>query len=280
MERRVKNILYVLVVAIAFTACGAVQKAIKTGDHEFIYNEAVKYYEAEEWSRATSLFTTVERLYVGTAREDTLSFYMARCRAKVGDYYTAIDQLEQFRRQFGRSAFIEDAEAMYVMCHYYLSPAPTRDQTITNQAISAAYEFMERYPESDKNEGFESVIAKLKDKLYEKSFINAYTYYKIGRYKAAIVAFRNAIKEYPESTRREDLLYYVTASSYELAKNSIASKQLDRYMAVLDSYYTFVAEFPESDYSKSLDKMAREAKEFIDENQEVVVEDEEPQDVM
>ncbi len=262
-------------VAFALTACGAVQKAIKTGDHEYIYQQGVKYYEDEEWSRASTLFNTVERLYVGTAREDTLSYYMARCRAKIGDYYTAIDMLEEFRRQFGRSEFIEDSEAMYVMCHYYLSPAPTRDQTITNQAISAAYEFMERYPDSDKNEGFEEIIATLKDKLYEKSYINAYTYYKIGRYKSAIVAFRNALKEYPETTRREDLLYYVTASSYELAKNSVPSKQLDRYIATLDSYYTFVADFPESQYSKSLDKMAREAKEFIEENQEKVIEAEE-----
>lgn len=252
---------------VSAAACSSVQKAIKTGDSDLIYAEGVKNYEAEHWSRATTLFSAVEYLYVGTSREDTISFYQARCRAKTGDYYTAIEMIDEFRSQFGRSAFIEDAESMRAMCYYYLSPGPTRDQTTTNQAISAAYEFMERYPESDKNSGFENIIKELQERLYEKSFINAYTYYKIGRQKSAIVAFRNALKEYPESTRREDLSYYVVASSYELAKNSIPSKQLDRYLSMLDSYYTFVAEFPESSYSKQVDKYSREAKKFIDENQ-------------
>ncbi|MFI3285252.1 MAG: outer membrane protein assembly factor BamD [Rikenellaceae bacterium] len=268
MRTKLRNMFYVLVTAVAVTACGTVQKVIKTGDHEKIYAQGVKFYEEEQWSRATTLFGTVEHLYVGTTREDTLSYYMARCRAKVGDYYTAIDMLEEFRREFGRSVFIEDAEAMYAMCYYYLSPGPTRDQTTTNQAISAAFEFISRYPGSDRNEGFEEIIKELQIRLYEKSYINAYTYYKIGRYKSAIIAFRNALKEYPSSHRREDLTYYVVASSYELAKNSILSKQLDRYIAMLDSYYTFIAEFPESDYSKDLDKMAREAKEYIAEHQE------------
>ncbi len=267
MRRRLKGFFYLLVVAMVITACSSVQKVIKTGDPELIYEAGVEHYEAEEWSRATTLFNTVERLYVGTAREDTLSFYMARCRAKTGDYYTAIERLEKFRSEFGRSTFLEDAESMYVMCHYYLSPGPTRDQTVTNQTITAAYEFMSRYPESERNENFEIIIAELKNRLYEKSYINAYTYYKIGRYKSAIVAFRNAMKEYPESTRREDLSYYVVASSYELAKNSIPSKQLDRYISMLDSYYTFVGEFPSSDYSKKVDKMAMEAKKFIAENE-------------
>lgn len=267
MRSNLKKVFYVLVAAVAVTACGSVQKIIKTGDHEFIYSSAVDYYEDEQWSRATTLFNSIEHLYVGSSREDTLSFYMARCRAKVGDYYTAIELVEDFRREFGRSVFIEDAESMRVMCFYYLSPGPTRDQTTTNQAISAAYEFIARYPDSEKNEGFNTIIQELQERLYDKSYINAYTYYKIGKYKSAIVAFRNALKEYPESHRREDLSYYVVASSYELAKNSIPSKQLDRYIAMLDSYYTFVAEFPQSSYSKDIDKMAREAKKYIDEHQ-------------
>ncbi len=267
MRSNLRNVFYVLVVAFAITACGTVQKTIKTGDHELIYNTGVEFYEAEQWSKASTLFGSVERLYVGSSREDTLSYYMARCRAKIGDYYTAIDMLEQFRTEFGRSVFIEDAEAMHVMCYYYLSPGPTRDQTTTNMAINAAYEFMARYPNSDKNEGFENIIKELNERLYEKSFINAYTYYKIGRFKSAIVAFKNALKEYPESTRREDLSYYVVASGYELAKNSIPSKQLDRYLSMLDSYYTFVAEFPESEYAKDLDKMVKVAKKFVAENQ-------------
>ena len=100
----------------------------------------------------------------------------------------------------------------------------------------------------------------------EKSYINAYTYYKIGRYKSAIVAFKNALKRSPDSHRTEEMMYYSTVSAYKLASNSIESKQLDRYIAMLDHYYTFLAEYPESKYLKELERMAKEARNFIDKN--------------
>ena len=35
---------------------------------------------------------------------------------------------------------------------------------------------------------------------------------------------------------------------------------------MLDSYYSFVAEFPESSYVKELDRLAKHAKDFLDRN--------------
>ncbi|MBQ1953119.1 MAG: outer membrane protein assembly factor BamD, partial [Alistipes sp.] len=104
-------------------------------------------------------------------------------------------------------------------------------------------------------------------RLHEKSFINAYTYYKIERYNSAIIAFRNALKQYPDSHRREDLMYYTVMSAYKYADNSAEDKQLDRFMEALDAYYTFVMEFPESKYKKEVDDVSEVAKRFIEKNQ-------------
>ncbi len=263
MRLKFLNILFVVAAALTIVQCGSMQKVLKSGDHQLIYDEGLRYYEAEDWSRATTLLTSVQHLYSGTEREDSIDYFIARSKAKSGDYYGAIESITEFRREFGRSVFIEDAEAMYAMCYYYLSPQAERDQTTTQQALSAIYEFMARYPDSDKNENFEGIVDELQSRLHEKSYLNAYTYYKIGRYKSAIIAFRNALKEYPESEYREELLYHVVASSYELAKNSILSKQEDRYLALLDSYYTFVSEFPESEHMRSADRMAKAAKNYL-----------------
>ena len=155
---------------------------------------------------------------------------------------------------------------MYALCYYYMSPPPERDQTITTQAIIAITEFMSRYPNSEYIPEFNDMLKELTERLMEKSYINAYTYYKIGRYKSAIVAFKNAMKRYPDSHRTEEMMYYSTVSAYKLASNSIESKQLDRYIAMLDHYYTFLAEYPESKYLKELERMAKEARNFIDKN--------------
>jgi outer membrane protein assembly factor BamD len=78
------------------------------------------------------------------------------------------------------------------------------------------------------------------------------------------VAFRNALKKYPDSHRREDIMYYIAMSAYKFADNSVASKQADRFMDMLDSYYSFVMEYPESKYREELDKAAEVAKRYIE----------------
>ena len=207
--------------ATLVASCSVVNNALKSGDAEFAYDQALILYENEKWDKAASLFDA-------------------------------------------RSPFIEDAEGMYALCHYYMAPPPERDQAVTSQAIIAITEFMSRYPESDKIDEFESMLTELSERLMEKSYMNAYTYYKIGRYKSAIVAFKNAMKQHPNSPYTEEMMYYTTVSAYRLAENSVESKQLDRYLAMLDSYYSFLAEYPESKQIKELERMAKNARNFID----------------
>ena len=148
-----------------------------------------------------------------------------------------------------------------------MCPPPERDQSLTSQAIIAISEFMSHYPESEQLNIFTEMTEDLTWRLHEKAFINAYTYYKIERYNSAIIAFRNALKKYPESHRREDVMYYTVMSAFMLAENSVESKQLDRYMTTLDSYYTFNMEFPESKYKKEMDHVADVCRRFIEKNQ-------------
>lgn len=244
----------------------SVHKIIKSADPELIYSEGMKYYGREKWKQAGDLFDACQAYFVGDMREDSITFFSARSKFKNRDYSDATVQLDEFRRKFGRSTFVEDAEAMLAMCHYYLAPDPTRDQTITAEAIVAFTEFIERYPNSKRNEAFSNLIDELTERLKEKAYLNAYTYYKIQRYKSAVVALRNALKQFPETPHREDILYLIAVSNYRLAHNSIEEKQGDRYLNVLDSYYSFINEFPESKRRKELERYTKEAKDYLDKN--------------
>ena len=243
-----------------------VHRIIKSGDPQLMYSKGLEYYNIEKWRRASDLFDACRGYYVGSEREDSISFFAARSKFKNRNYADATVQLEEFRRKFGRSIFLEDAEAMLAMCSYYLAPGPTRDQTITTQAIIAFTEFIERYPQSKRVEAFTKLIEELHGRLLQKAYINAYTYYKIQRYKSAVVAFRNALKQFPDTPYREEILYLIAASQYRLAHNSIESKQAERYLNVLDSYYSLINEFPESKHRKELERYTKEAKDFLDKN--------------
>lgn len=268
MNCRLRNIVVAGAVALIAASCSVVQKAIKSGNPQYAYEQALDLYEQEKWGQASDLFEACRHIYVGSPREDTLSFYNARCKFKDRKWEEASILLDDYRRKFGRSPFIEDAEGMYALCYYYMSPGPERDQSITTQAIIAITEFMSRYPESKHRAEYQEMLDNLAGRLQEKSYLNAYTYYKIGRYKSAIVAFKNAMKNYPDSPRSEEMLYYTVVSAYRLAANSVESKQLDRYIAMLDYYYTFISEYPESKHLKEVERMAREARNFIDKNKD------------
>lgn len=255
-----------LILAVMLAGCSGMNKVLKSGDPELIYETGCQLYQKEKWTKASTMFEAVQHYYTGTPREDSITFYNARCKYKNRDYDTASTLLDEFRRKFGRSAFIEDAEGMYALCFYYLSPGPTRDQTTTGQAIVAINEFISRYPNSERVETFRQINDELTVRLHDKAYLNAYTYYKIGRHKSAIVALKNALKKYPESAHREEIMYLIVSSAYELASNSVESKQVDRYMSMLDSYYSFVAEYPESEHKEEVDRMAEAAKDFLAKN--------------
>ena len=244
----------------------SVHKVIKSDDPALIYEEALKYYNREKWKPAGDLFDACQAYYVGDMKEDSIAFFSARSKFKGRDYVEATTQLDEFRRKFGRSVFIEDSEAMLAMCHYYLAPDPTRDQTVTGEAIVAFSEFIERYPNSKRVEAFSELITELTERLKKKAYLNAYTYFKIQRYKSAVVALRNALKLYPETPHREEILYLIAVSNYRLAHNSIEEKQGERYLNVLDSYYSFINEFPESKHRKELERYIKEAKDYLDKN--------------
>ena len=235
---------------------------------ELMYSTALKLYKSEKWSRAGDMFDACLGYYIGSEREDSIAFFSARSKFKHRDYHEASTNLDEFRRKFGRSLFIEDAEGMFAMCEYYLSPEPSRDQTQTAKAIVTLNTFIERYPNSERVEPFRQIIEELTARLHEKNFLNAYTYFKVQRYKSAVVAFKNALKNYDNTTYREQIMYYIVVSNYRLAHNSVAEKQADRYLAMLDSYYSFIEEYADSKYKKELDRYFKEAKDFIDKNKQ------------
>ncbi len=266
MKRFIINLSIVATVLCALFSCTGLSQIAKSGDPELMYNTAMRLYKAEKWQRAANLFDACYGYYIGSQREDSIAFFSARSKFKHRDYHDAQTAFDEFRRRFGRSIFIEDAEGMHALCQYYLSPGPTRDQSMTAQAIVSLTDFIERYPNSERVEAFRGIIDELTVRLHDKNFLNAYTYFKIQRYKSAVVAFKNALKNYGNSSHREEIMYYIVVSSHHLAHNSIIEKQADRYLSTLDSYYTFIEEFPESKHIKELERYAKEAKDYIDKN--------------
>lgn len=255
----------VVVWALA-ASCSSLQRVINTDDPDLIFQRGLEYYKGEKWTKAILLFEHCEPYLKGFPQEDSVAYYKAHSYFKNVDYQTSATLFDEFRRTYGRSVFIENAEALYAISLYNMCPSPERDQTTTAAAIIAISEFLSHHPNSAQRDYFLEMTHDLTWRMEERTYLNAYTYYKILRYDSAIIAFRNALKKYPDSHRREDIMYYITMSAYKFADNSVASKQSDRFMTMLDSYYSFIMEYPESKYRQELDQAAEVAKRYIEKN--------------
>jgi outer membrane protein assembly factor BamD len=103
------------------------------------------------------------------------------------------------------------------------------------------------------------VIFTTHDKLEKKGFDNAYQYFKMRSYKAAIVALNNFKDNFPDSDLLEEAYYLVIVSEYRLALQSIPSKQPERYKGVVEHYKEFIDRYPESEFLKEAEKLYAES---------------------
>ena len=75
-----------------------------------------------------------------------------------------------------------------------------------------------------------------------------------NNFQSSVITAQNALKNYPYSKYREEFMYYVLQSKYELAMVSVEEKLQGRYRDVVDEYYNYMNEYPEGKYVKQVKK--------------------------
>jgi outer membrane protein assembly factor BamD len=252
---KMKKLGSILVVfAVILAGCGDYNKIVKSTDYEFKYKKAVEYYENGEYVRAGSLFQELVNIYRGTSTADDIYYYYAKSMIGQKDYLMAGHLFRSLIKEFPTSEFMEESQFMSGYCSYLLSPSPRLDQTVTRQAIDAFQLYLNLYPFGKNVDEANRIIDELQNKLVYKSYLTAKLYFEFENYKAAVVALSNAMNEYPDSQYREDLMYMLLKSKYLLAIRSVEEKQMERLSDALDEYFTFVDEFPESNYKREVDR--------------------------
>ena len=128
------------------------------------------------------------------------------------------------------------------------SDAPSLDQKETLTAIDKLQEFINTYPYSEKMSEANDLVQELRIKLEYKAFEIAKQYNTIRDYKSALIVLEDFISDYPGTPYREDALFYLLDSSYELAVNSIQSKKLERLNNAKKLYDELIRTYPETKY--------------------------------
>jgi outer membrane protein assembly factor BamD len=265
-----KKISYIFLVLILLTSCSEYEKILKSTDVDLKYKKALSYYQKDDFGRAMTIFEQISLVTRGTGKNDTVMFYLANCYYKQNDYIMAGNQYKNFTRIYANSPFAEEAEFMVGYCHYMMSPRPSLDQNETVLAIEAFRLFISKFPNSPKTDESQALIKDLNEKLVEKSYLSAKLYFELEDYKASIIALNNSLGQYPDTKFREEMMFLVLKSNYLLAYNSVPGKKRERYQSALDEYYSFISEFPESEFKKEVERMYKNSQKELHIDQTVV----------
>lgn len=259
--RILKILVCTIAAAAACVACKSQYDILLEGnDVNAKYDAAFSYFNEGKYQKAAQLFESLTFLTSGTERDDTVHYYWGLSNYKFKDYFTAEGNFTSFIETFPRSVFTEDARFLKIDCMFRGTLRYELDQTPTYKTMAEISTFLIEYPDTDKREVCDKMIADLTGRLEKKEFENARLYYNMEYYKSAKIALKNVLKDNAENQYREEILYYIAMSSFKYADMSVPDKKKERFLEFQDDYLNFVGEFPESKHRAELDNLFSKVK--------------------
>jgi len=208
---------------------------------DYKYAKSKEYYEKKEYLKAIPLLEELITIYKGTKNIDDLYYMYAKSHYEQDEFLIAAFHFKNIHDNYPTSKYAEESLFLNAVCYQRMSPEPPLDQEYTEKAIENFQLFVNSYPESEKLEECNNNVRALRRKLEIKAFNGANLYFRIGNYRAAAVAFANFLKAYPDAQDAEKAALLTVKSYYLYARQSILSKQHERYEKAISAYKDYVA---------------------------------------
>lgn len=262
--------------ALLLASCNHYNTVLKTADYEYKYEAAKEYFVKGQYSRSAVLLGELVTIMKGTSRGEECLYMLAMAEFCDGNYDTSYSYFKKYYQSYPKGTFVEHAR-FYAGRSLYESVPDTRlDQSSTVAAVKEFQEFLDYYPYTQLKDQAQDMIFALQDKMVEKEYDAARLYYDLGsymgncsyggsNYEACIVTARNALLDYPYASpeRREEFSIMILRAKYELARQSVEEKRMDRYRDTIDEYYGFMNEYPESKYLKDAQRIFAQAEKYV-----------------
>ncbi len=265
-----KTPVLILAAFLMLVSCSEYQNLLKSDDAELKYNKAVEYFDKGDFMRSSTLFDAIATYYKGTDRSETVLNYMAKAYMGQKDYFSASEYYKTYVKTYPKGKYVVESKYMIGYCYYLDSPDARLDQSQTRNAINALQEFVDVYPESERVPEANKLLEELTNKLAYKSYLNAKLYFNLGNYlgnnyESAVITAQNAMRKFPSTSYREELIMLILESKYEQAVQSVEEKKIERYHNTIDEYYNYVNEYPNGKFKKQAEKIFSESKKIVKE---------------
>lgn len=241
-----KRIFLLLLSVIIIQSCkSSFEKTLASKDVEKKTVAAFKYFEDEDYYKASDLFKALIQEVDRGAEVEKMFYYYALCDYHLEDYGLAAYEFERLIQKFPRGNYTEEAQFLIGKSNYKEAPSYQLDQDYTKRAIESFQLFLDRYPNSDKKDEVNKYVDELTYRLEKKAFLQAKLYYKTGDFQSAAVALEDVLNDFPDTRHHEEVYFLITKSKFLLAEKSVESKKIKRFKAASASAQAFIKKYPE-----------------------------------
>ena len=266
--KHIQTFIVAFVFALLLGSCGEYQRVLKSNDYNYKFEYAKKAFEEKRYVQAATLFKDCSTVFKGSDKAEEALYLLALSNYENKDYISSGAYFKTYYQRYPKGKYVEPAR-FYAGYGYYLdSPDPQLDQSTTISGIQELQSFLDYFPRSDKVAVAQNAIFELQDKLTLKQLQNAQLYYNLGNYmgnnyESAVIVARNAVKDYPYSKYKEQLELLILKARFQEAQQSIDEKKPDRYREVIDEYYSFINNYPDSPNREEADNILKIARKFV-----------------
>ena len=254
-----KVALLMMTVLTLFSSCGEYNEVLKSTDYEYKYSYAKKYFNAKQYTKSATILEELVTIFKGTAHAEESLYLLAQSYYGQEDYLTASEYFQTYYSTYPKGEYAESSRFYSGYGLFLDSPDPRLDQAQTYKAIEQMQLYLEYYPQSERAKEAQNIMFELQEKLALKELMAVRLYFNLGTYMgnnylSSVVTADAALKDYPYTKYREELMFYKIRSKYELALVSVEEKLQGRYRDVVDEYFNYVNEFPEGKYKKQVQR--------------------------
>lgn len=257
---KMKKLLFLLALTGLMSSCGEYYKVQKSQDISERYSFAKKSYNEGRYSRVVNLMEDLIPSLSGTSEGPQSTFLLADSYFHLKRESEAAQYFNTYATSYPKGEQIEEARYKAGYCNFIASPEPRLEQSATIKAIQDLQNYLEYYPQGKYRKDVERMLFQLQDKLAEKELLSAKLYYNLGlylgnNYQSSVITAQNAIKDYPYSKHKEELMFLILKAKSEEASLSVLEKQQERVREALDHYYNYLNIYPEGRFVKDAKRL-------------------------
>lgn len=257
-----KNLFYILLIAVLISSCNDFQKTLKSEDISKKFEMGTALFEEGKWNKANRLFEQIVPQYRGKPQAEKLMYMYSMNFYKMEDYTLSAYQFERFETSYPNSEKVEEASFLGAKSAFMLSPKYSKDQNETFKAIERLQLFINKYPDSEFLPEANKMVKELNTKLERKTFEIAKQYNLVTDYSASIKSCENFILDFPGSIYREAIFFVRFDSAYKLAVNSVEVKKEARVDDAIKYFEAYKKVYPNAENMQLALEMHKELTEI------------------